>query len=331
MILGYTMDLILGISLAAAVLLTQNGPLRSLIPSRPLTSDMELQTSGSSPRSTPTEVLSVQQPNGSTRRKYETTVIAGFKEYADAALFLAVSIQIAAVVVLVRKDFGINANGLGGITVEITWTVSLLTMLPMVLLISLSSIRLDRPHLRFFLVCICWALFMYTFISRMIATYGPSQIGTGGAAVISPHDWAIVEGLCLQGVKLLTRTEATVLNAFGIGGSIFLSLIILGKFFFCLPNQDPNTKGTRERSLIFKIFHSKNISSLFIFGVFVFGVPQIWAIIRLRDSQQSMARTILQDFVDNQWTFGQVVAVVVFSSVFVELLYSHFQQVAASV
>jgi hypothetical protein len=171
---------------------------------------------------------------------------------------------------------------------------------------------------------------MYTFISRMIATYGPSQIGTGGAAVISPHDWAIVEGLCLQGVKLLTRTEATVLNAFGIGGSIFLSLIILGKFFFCLPNQDPNTKGTRERSLIFKIFHSKNISSLFIFGVFVFGVPQIWAIIRLRDSQQSMARTILQDFVDNQWTFGQVVAVVVFSSVFVELLYSHFQQVTAS-
>jgi hypothetical protein len=43
-----------------------------------------------------------------------------------------------------------------------------------------------------------------------------------------------------------------------------------------------------------------------------------------------MARTILQDFVDNQWTFGQVVAVVVFSSVFVELLYSHFQQVTAS-
>jgi hypothetical protein len=330
MIVGYTMDLILGISLAAAAMLVQTRPTRSLIPNGPPTSEMELQSSGSPLRSTLSEVSSVQQLNGSKATKHAKTLIACFKAYADAALFLAISIQIAAVVVLIRKDFGINANGLGGITVEITWTVSLLTMLPTVLLVSLSSIRLKRPHLRFFLVCICWALFMYVFISRMIATYAPSQIGTGGAAVISPQDWAIVEGLCLEGVKVLTVTEAAVLNAFGIGGSIFLSSVILGKFFFCLPNQGPSTKERSERSLVFKIFHSKNISSLFVFGVFVFGVPQIWAIFRLRDFQQSIAGTILDVFVDNQWTFGQVVAVVLFTPVLVEFLYSYFQPVTAT-
>jgi hypothetical protein len=34
-----------------------------------------------------------------------------------------------------------------------------------------------------------------------------------------------------------------------------------------------------------------------------------------------MAETVLTSFVDNQWTFGQIVAVIVFVPVFVELLY----------
>ncbi len=38
----------------------------------------------------------------------------------DCAVFCAISIQIACLIVLVRKDFGMSANGLGGFTVQIT-------------------------------------------------------------------------------------------------------------------------------------------------------------------------------------------------------------------
>lgn len=155
-------------------------------------------------------------------------------------------------------------------------------MLPLVLLISLSSINLGRPHLRFFLVCICWVLFMYIFISRMIATYGPSQIGTGRSAVISPQDWAVLTNICLLGVEVLSRSEATALDVFGIGGSVFVSLIILGKFFFCLSNQVSDSKEVKMKGFIYRTFHNKNAHSIILLGVLAFGVSQLWAIIRLR-------------------------------------------------
>lgn len=319
MIVGYVMDIVLGLSLALVLLLTTHPNVES-IPSAVAHSPM-----APSPNNGTFDVIvSPQEVNCGKKSKKQTlakSLKEAFTVYADAALFLGLSIQIAALAVLVQKDFGISATGLGGITVQVTWAVSLITMLPLMLLVALRSILLERPHLRFLIVCVCWAPFTYIFISRMIATYGPSQIGTGGAAVISPEDWAMIENICLSGVRTLNSSESKALDVFGVGGSLFISLIVLGKFFFCLPSQTPDQKEVRRASRLYAMFHNKRASGLIIFGVFVFGVSQIWAIIRLRVFERSMAQTVLTSFVDNQWTFGQVVAVIVFAPVFVELLY----------
>jgi len=51
--------------------------------------------------------------------------------FYDTAIFFAFAIQIASVVALSRANFGINANGMGAITLKITWAISLLTLLPL--------------------------------------------------------------------------------------------------------------------------------------------------------------------------------------------------------
>ena len=51
--------------------------------------------------------------------------------FYDTAIFFAFGIQIASVVALARANFGINASGMGVITLKITWAISLLTLLPL--------------------------------------------------------------------------------------------------------------------------------------------------------------------------------------------------------
>src|SRR5271163_918981 len=56
-------------------------------------------------------------------KQYRAVILRGCSVFYDCAIYFAASIQIACVVVLVRKDYGISAAGLGGLTVQITWAV----------------------------------------------------------------------------------------------------------------------------------------------------------------------------------------------------------------
>lgn len=47
--------------------------------------------------------------------KHGSLLAEACKVFFDCAVFLAISIQISCVVVLIRRDFGISANGLGGL------------------------------------------------------------------------------------------------------------------------------------------------------------------------------------------------------------------------
>lgn len=127
-------------------------------------------------------------------QKLKSVLLRGCSMFFDCAIYFAASIQIACVVVLVRKDFGISANGLGGLTVQVTLAVALLSLLPLLYpLIILGKFvskgsekelgeagcTRSRHEFRFYLFCVCWCLFLYTFISRMIGDYAPTQVGEG--------------------------------------------------------------------------------------------------------------------------------------------------------
>ena len=142
--------------------------------------------------------------------------------YFGCAVFFAISIQISCLVVLVRRDFGISANGLGGFTVQITWAVSLLCMLPLLYpMFILRYTNKDRKNYQLFLFCGCWLFFFYNFMSQMIGDFGPSQVGQGagpgGTTIITTDEWNNLTSVCLSGVEYLSTAEQKVLSGFGAG------------------------------------------------------------------------------------------------------------------
>jgi hypothetical protein len=124
--------------------------------------------------------------------------------YHDSAVFLAFSVQIASVVMLVKVNFGISADTMGANIVEITWIVSLLTLLPLSYGVfvfrignaqKLLQVEEDttqttnrdnekskkkfakgrrKDRLRFLLFIISWMVSAYPLFSRMICTFGRS-------------------------------------------------------------------------------------------------------------------------------------------------------------
>jgi hypothetical protein len=124
-----------------------------------------------------------------------------FTAYHDSAVLLAFSIQIASVVMLVKVNFGISAESMGANTVEVTWIVSLLTLLPLSFGIFVfrkrdeqKLLQIDdhttqmaskenkkkdksakvrrKDGLRFMLFVISWMISAYPFFSRMVCTFG---------------------------------------------------------------------------------------------------------------------------------------------------------------
>jgi len=70
-------------------------------------------------------------PTPENLRCWKVILSKTFKAYHDSAIFLTFSVQVASVVMLVKANFGISADGMGANTMEITWIVSLLTLLPL--------------------------------------------------------------------------------------------------------------------------------------------------------------------------------------------------------
>lgn len=244
------------------------------------------------------------------------SVHAAYKVFAEVAIMFTFSIQIAAVTMLVRKDFGISAADLGGYTVEITWTTALLTMLPATLVCFVDS-GLRRKTLRFGQVCVSWGLFMYTFLSRMVADYGPSQISTAPDAVISPSAWDVIVGMCFPQGEDLSSSERNAFDVFAIGGSLFISILILGSLVWMMFG----TSG--ESSRMAKLSESRPIKLLLVASMVFWGVPQIWVIFRLRSMEQDLAQSIGAADRDNGWSFGQIISVVAFLPVIIELIYTY--------
>jgi hypothetical protein len=257
-------------------------------------------------------------------------LIDGCKVFFDCAVFFVVSIQISSVVVLARKDFGLSANGLGGLTVQITWAVALVCMLPLLYpMIILEYASKERANFRFFLFCGCWILFFYTFISQMIGNFAPSQVGEGagpgGQTIVTTSEMDTLVSMCLGGIRVLSTTEQKVLSASGAVGSILISMYGLGYLLWFIGSRLHEDVINAVRTKISAAYPKvqKDRMSIITLGILLplLTIPQFWGIFRLREIQRSLAGATSNAYVDNQWTFGQVVSVTIFAPVLTELGY----------
>ncbi|KAF2500927.1 hypothetical protein BU16DRAFT_555440 [Lophium mytilinum] len=287
------------------------------------------------------------------------------KAFYENAIFFSSGIQIASIVVLAKVNFGINANGQGAITMKITWSISLLTLLPLLPLslgnfmfresnkeqeesaeiiqtssaengdkIRETSGRVALTHKdeedaqdrrRFFLFVLCWMLSVFPFLSRMVGTFGQSQIGSGSGAVVSTNDWALIEQECFKGVNDLQSSQETAMSAFGIGSWLFLSLIVIWKIFLSgIQRQHPNSKlaSRFEDKSVFLDTYRPSESWLWMCVCIVtplLSIFQMWTFFRLQRLQTQMTKASGGDDPDTDWTFGQIVAVIIFTPVLVEV------------
>ena len=269
-----------------------------------------------------------------SRKSFSCAVHRAFLVYADAAILLTFSVQLASIIILIKKDFGISAKDLGGLTVEVTWAAALLTMLPMLLVCS-DGADLDRKELRLSIICISWIMFLYTFASRTISAFGPSQVGVAKPGtqppVISPVEASHIEQLCWTDGTNLSKQETVAFDVFAIGGSLSLSIVVVGTLVWTLltrrrPDVVKRWKDTRIVSLnTLNVLSPKTARLLLVCNVLLWGVPQLWAILRFRAMQQALAVSIGTSDQDNGWSFGQIVAVVIFGPVLLELCYVYFK------
>lgn len=258
----------------------------------------------------------------SSEKRLYRAIHRAFQTYADAAIVFTFSIQLASVVILAKKDFGISAQGLGGYTMEIAWSAALLTMLPATLLCFIHT-GLRRQSLRLGTICVSWALFMYTFLSRMIAAFGPSQIGTSDDDVIASSQWEVIVEMCFGGREELSASQRRVLDAFAIGGSLFVSLMILGLLIWPFFKESKGTSYLRKWSSRLSQHLSSNVvKSALIVNLILWGVPQIWAISCFRSMQARLARSVNDVDLDNSFSYGQILSLVVFLPVSVDFAYS---------
>jgi uncharacterized membrane protein len=143
--------------------------------------------------------------------------------------------------------------------------------------------------------------------------------------VISTVDWGFIEEACFKDVQVVSSGSETAMTAFGIVSWLLVTIIVVCKIFLSA------TKGSFKRQ--HKWLKNRNFSFdadtangfwvwlALIATVFMILIVQFWAFFRLRRFQRDMNEAAGGNFPDDQWTFGQVVSIVIFIPVVVEVFF----------
>ncbi|TGJ72583.1 hypothetical protein EYR41_004466 [Orbilia oligospora] len=245
-------------------------------------------------------------------------------------VWLCVSTQIASIVFLVRVDFGLNASGMEFPSMEITWAVSTLMLLPLLHLCFLpnqvgyrdgglanpkpfsdiDSQKILKPSeseiFRFQALSFCWLLSGYPFLSRMLETFSPN------------------------GVKGITIQEQMLFTRFGVASWIWVTIFTLAglvRVFLTRREYEESKvldKITRATSISPAIgIRSKTLPNFLRFSLMVVnpvlaGVS-MWAIFRLQQYQGDILEKAEDKSEAPDWSFGQVMALLVYGPVCLEL------------
>lgn len=254
-------------------------------------------------------------------------LIRGCSSFYNSAVILCFSVQIASIVMLSRLDFGISTGGMGDSTAKITWSVSLLTLLPLLYVAYLPQLlqgpvsdkqaarQISKQKLRFGLFSVCWLLTLYPFYSKMIGHFGPSLIGDGAGQAISGNDWSIIQAICTANVENISDQQLVAMRFFGVAGSLFVSICTLLKVIWLGLHRQHGDSGFVRRTQKYQIIIGPKLTILFLVFLPTFAVSQIWTILRLRRFQQGISRNTGNENFDSQWTFGQIASITVFAPV----------------
>jgi hypothetical protein len=287
-------------------------------------------------------------------RKYEARISSRLRHILSktydtfyfCAVFLTFSIQIAVMITLSEANFGITTNGMGGYTVQLTWTVSVLTLFPLTYVALMPGLigvpkdsedhiqqadsnregkeEKDRELQRTLLYLICLLLSFYPFVSSMFSMYGKSQIGNSPGSVINSTDWQSIQNICFENVSYITNEETGAMKACLTLSWIIIFGFTIGKLVLDISRGTAPKPTLQHHGPLKRLIPlSKSLNELPweqwpLVLVPILAITQFWTYLRLHQAQKQIAEATGNLYQDNQWSFGQIVAITVFAPVITE-------------
>jgi len=197
------------------------------------------------------------------------------------------------------------------------------------------------------LYCFVMALFVYPLLSQLVNNWKPSEIGVGKAPDNKPDlamkDFDVLFGFCSRGAKPLSARENKILAGFEVAASaiiIFFTIwTVANAAISTTPRgaEPPNfiVAGIlRVNGSVRKVLGRLQLSWVnpVVFEIFLLTLPMtlvgglLWGIFRIREAQKALAEATGNSYKDNEWTFGQVIAIVMFMPVLSDMVYSWWYQ-----
>lgn len=302
--------------------------------------------------------MAIRQKQGPGWEFAQLVVKAGLEAFFDFAIYFAISVELASIVMLVNKDFGISTAGFGANQAQIAFAISVVCVLPLVYPVALLPARLFHPqsekqhdsdrkseettrrqNSRLVLFAFLCVLFFYPFLSQCIHNWAPVRVGEGngpdGDTIITGEEWARVQGICFESVDKLTVKEDFLLAICEIIASISIFLFVIWHAVdigIQRLDEDDRYFGkerrrtmilSRTRNFIAKGWNGHNgVQVLLLFIPLVLGGALLWCIFRLRTIQAAATKNLGNEDPGNDWGFGQIVSIIMFAPVPVNMVFT---------
>lgn len=292
------------------------------------------------------------------QRLLPRTVTKCFRSFFESALYFAFATEVAALVILLQRDFADITSDFGAVDAQIAWVVCILAVLPLwyplfflreeamlchhgtqliegevepgemfIMMREEKNTSKREQRQRHWLYSLVVVLFFYPFLTQCVHYFAPSDL-RNQAGKSGPENFATVSKVC-HGDKnqALSSEETDILKSFGLFGSlIVLFPALVGAFIVFLPTKwhnrlkkihvesekimELNNRSTRPTQLSgWKCF-------LFLMIPIIAESGLLWGLFRLRKVNRGLAESIGITYEDDQWGFGQIVALFVFLPVF---------------
>jgi hypothetical protein len=181
-----------------------------------------------------------------------------------------------------------------------------------------------RATLQFWLYHLCWVLSIYPLVSSLLNTFGPNQIGSHPESVISDEDWATIASVCQNGVDQISPAENEAMRVLLLSTWLFVYLPTIGRLVFLVlkPSYEHHAITKRMKKMWPRSVRTWHIHAVLLISGTLLGGGQFWTYLRLRRAQMQMSAAAGNPDMDEQWSFGQIVAVSVFAPVLLEAMFA---------
>ncbi|OBS22305.1 hypothetical protein FPOA_08641 [Fusarium poae] len=259
----------------------------------------------------------VLKQSGKTSQ-WHRIVKTGLAAFVDSAAYFALSLQLATIAVLVRKDYGMSTADLGAIEARISQSVAVVSMMPLLYPIALLE-PLEKTCLRDNVRHNARLLF---------------PIGNGEGSEVSSTDWDAIEDMCFPheyrqlGETMTYRSLNWLELTASLIAYLFSFWLLAG-----LPKTHPHLNEKAQegqesevepswRDRVNVWFSGRPVISVVpLFVVVGLSVPLLWAVFTLRKVQGEISKNMGQEYDGNEWGFGQIVSIVLFIPVAVDMVY----------